>query len=75
MSTFCIYCKAIIYLQWEVIIAIKSVSIRIDEELLNELHRVADYEGRSANSQMLILVRDCVEKYKREGNIDSAHNT
>ena len=33
--------------------AIKSVSIRIDEELLNELHRVADYEGRSANSQML----------------------
>lgn len=55
--------------------AIKSVSIRIDEELLNELHRVADYEGLSANSQMLILVRDCVEKYKREGKIDSAHNT
>ena len=52
--------------------AIKSVSIRIDEELLNELHRVADYEGRSANSQMLILVRDCVEKSKREGKIDSA---
>ena len=55
--------------------AIKSVSIRIDEELLNELHRVADYEARSAHSQMLILVRDCVEKYKREGKIDSAHNT
>ena len=47
--------------------AIKSVSIRIEEELLNELHRVADYEGRSANSQVLILIRDCVERYKKEG--------
>lgn len=47
--------------------AIKSVSIRIDEELLNELHRVADYEGRSANSQMLILVRDCVENTSARG--------
>ena len=47
--------------------AIKSVSIRIEEELLNELHRVADYEGRSANSQILILIRDCVERYKKEG--------
>ena len=46
--------------------AIKSLSIRIDEEMLNKLHIVADYEGRSANSQILILIRDCVEKYKKE---------
>lgn len=46
--------------------AIKSVSIRIDEELLNKLHVVADYEGRSANSQILILVRDCVEQYEEK---------
>ena len=52
--------------------AIKSLSIRIDDAVLDKLHIVADYEGRSANSQMLILVRDCVEKYKREGKIDSA---
>ena len=37
--------------------AIKSVSIRIDEELLNELHRVADYEGRSANSHTNIFLK------------------
>lgn len=43
--------------------AIKSLSIRIDEELLHKLHVVADYEGRSANSQILILIRECVEKY------------
>lgn len=44
--------------------AIKSLSIRIDEEMLNKLHVVADYEGRSANSQILVLIRECIEKYE-----------
>ncbi|MBS1403304.1 MAG: Arc family DNA-binding protein [Oscillospiraceae bacterium] len=44
--------------------AIKSLSIRIDEEMLNKLHVVADYEGRSANSQILILIRDCIAQYE-----------
>lgn len=46
--------------------AIKSLSIRIDDELLNKLHVVADYEGRSANSQILILIRDCIEQYEEK---------
>ena len=46
--------------------AIKSLSIRIDEEMLNKLHVVADYEGRSANSQILILIRDCIEHYEEK---------
>ena len=46
--------------------ATKSLSIRIDSEMLDKLHVVADYEGRSANSQILILIRDCVEKYEQE---------
>lgn len=44
--------------------AIKSLSIRIDEEMLNKLHVVADYEGRSANSQILVLIRDLIEQYE-----------
>lgn len=44
--------------------AIKSLSIRIDSEMLNKLHYVADYEGRSANSQILILIRDAIDKYE-----------
>lgn len=52
--------------------AIKSLSIRIDEELLNKLHVVADYEGRSANGQILVLIRDTVEKYEaKNGKIGS----
>nr|WP_294466399.1 Arc family DNA-binding protein [uncultured Ruminococcus sp.] len=51
--------------------AMKSISIRIDNEMLNKLHVVADYEGRSANSQILILIRDCIEKYEdKHGKIE-----
>lgn len=50
--------------------ATKSLSIRIDEELLHKLHIVASYEGRSANSQILILIRRSVEEYEeKHGNI------
>ncbi|MBR6902392.1 MAG: Arc family DNA-binding protein [Clostridia bacterium] len=46
--------------------ATKSLSIRIDESMLNKIHVVADYEGRSANSQILILIRDCIEQFEKE---------
>ena len=49
----------------------KSLSIRIDDEMLDKLHVISDYEGRSANSQILILIRDCIEKYEdRHGEIN-----
>ena len=44
--------------------ATKSLSIRIEEEMLDKLHVVADYEGRSANSQILILIRDSIKEYE-----------
>lgn len=51
--------------------AIKSLSIRIDEEMLHKLHFIADYEGRSANSQILILIRDAIEEYEeKHGKIE-----
>ena len=51
--------------------AIKSLSIRIDTELLDKLHVVANYEGRSANSQIIKLICDSVEAYEaRFGEID-----
>lgn len=51
--------------------AIKNLSIRIDEDMLHKLHIVADYEGRSTNSQVLILIRDCVDQYEaKHGKIE-----
>ena len=46
--------------------AIKSMFIRIDDKMLNKLHAVADYEGRTANSQILILIRDCIEQFEEK---------
>ena len=51
---------------WGDFVPTKSLSIRIEPELLDKLHVVADYEGRSANSQILILIRRCVEQYEQE---------
>ena len=50
----------------EKIMAVKSLSIRIDERMLEKLHVLADYEGRSANSQILVLIRDAVEAYEEK---------
>ena len=46
--------------------AVKNLTVRIDDKMLDKLHVIADYEGRSANSQVLILIRDCVRKYEAE---------
>ncbi|MBQ4527363.1 MAG: Arc family DNA-binding protein [Clostridia bacterium] len=51
--------------------AIKSVSIRIEEEMLNKIGYVADYEGRSVNSHVLVLIRENIKKFEEEhGSID-----
>ena len=53
---------------------VKSLSIRIDNELLHKLHVMADYEGRSANSQILFLVRKSIEEYEQKhGEIELKH--
>ena len=55
---------------------IKNLSIRIDEEMLHKLHVVADYEGRSANSQILILIRQSIEQYEaKHGPIQLGRKT
>ena len=46
--------------------ATKSLSIRIDETMLHKLHVVADYEGRSANSEILILIRNEIEAFEQK---------
>ena len=43
---------------------IKSVSIRIEEEMLKKIGFVADYEGRSVNSHILVLVRDNIKAFE-----------
>lgn len=55
--------------------AIKSVSIRIEEEMLEKLGYVADYEGRSVNSHVLVLIRENIKKFEEEhGTIEGSIN-
>ena len=44
--------------------ATKSVSIRIEEEMLQKIGYVADYEGRSINSHVLFLIRESIKKFE-----------
>ncbi|MBE7042346.1 MAG: Arc family DNA-binding protein [Ruminococcaceae bacterium] len=48
--------------------SVKSVSIRIPVSLLEELRFVSDYEGRSINSQVLYLIRQCISDFKEKHN-------
>ncbi|MBR2407028.1 MAG: Arc family DNA-binding protein [Clostridia bacterium] len=59
--------------------ATKSVSIRIEEEMLNKISHIADYEGRSVNSQVLVLIREKIKSFEDtngtiDGNISPASN-
>lgn len=37
--------------------------------MLGKLHVAANYEERSANSQILILIRDCIELYEQKHGV------
>ena len=55
--------------------ATKSLSIRIESEMLDKLHVIADYEGRSANSQIIVLIRDLILDYEaKHGEINPLYS-
>ena len=53
--------------------AVKSVSIRIEQEMLSKIAYIADYEGRSVNSQILVLIRENIKAFEAaNGSIDGS---
>ena len=59
--------------------SVKSVSIRIEEEMLNKIAYIADYEGRSVNSHVLVLIRENIKAFEESngsiaGDINPAVN-
>lgn len=52
-------------------------NLRIDEELNEELIKIAENEGRSKNKQIEQILKEFVRKYKEENssiNINQQHN-
>ena len=48
----------------------KHLGIEIDPELHYKLPYISKYEGRSANGQILYLIRQCIKEFeKTEGEI------
>ena len=48
----------------------KHLGIEIDPELHYKLHYISKYEGRSANGQILYLLRQCIREFEtKEGPI------
>ncbi len=55
--------------------SVKSVSIRIEQEMLDKIAHIADYEGRSINSHILVLIRENIKAFEEEnGVIDGSIN-
>lgn len=49
----------------------KHLGLRIDSELHYKLHYISRYEGRSANGEVIYLIRKAIEEFeKQNGKID-----
>lgn len=44
----------------------RHFGLRIDDELLKKFRYVCEYDGRSANSQILVLIRKYIAEYEKE---------
>lgn len=50
----------------------KHLGIEVDPELHRKLHYIAKYEGRSANGQILYLIRQCIRDFEeKNGKIET----
>ncbi len=48
----------------------KHLGLEIDPETHFKLHYISKYEGRSANGQILYLLRKCIKEFEeKEGQI------
>ena len=44
----------------------EHLGLRIDGELHYKLHFISQYEGRSANGEVIYLIRQAIENYEAE---------
>ncbi len=47
----------------------KHLGIEVDPELHRKLHYISKYEGRSANGQILYLIRQCIQSFEKEHGV------
>lgn len=47
----------------------KHLGIEVDPTLHAKLHYIAKYEGRSANGQILYLIRQCIKDFEDKNGV------
>ena len=53
----------------------KHLGMEIEPELHYKLHYISKYEGRSANGQIVYLIRKCIKEFEQEnGEITLPNN-
>lgn len=48
---------------------IKHYTLRINSQLLDKLRIIADYEKRTINQQLCIIIRNVINKYQQKTSI------
>lgn len=49
----------------------RHFGFRIEQDTLDKLHSIAEYEGRSVNGHVLYLIRQDIRRFEKEhGEID-----
>ena len=51
----------------------KHLGLRIDSELHYKLHYISQYEGRSANGEVIYLIRKAIEDFEKQHGRKSYH--
>ena len=58
------------------VVTMNHLGIRIDDDLHYKLHYISKYEGRSANGQILYLIRQCIAEFEeKHGKIEKEEKT
>ena len=53
----------------------KHLGLEINPEIHYKLHYISKYEGRSANGQIMYLLRKCIQEFeKANGKIETPEN-
>ncbi len=51
--------------------AIKSVQVRVEETMLKKMTYISEYEGRSLNTHLLVVMREHIKQFeKQHGKIE-----
>ena len=45
---------------------IRHLSLRIDDETLKKFRYICEFDGRSANGQLLVYIRTAIRKFEEE---------